>query len=99
MLVGTVKPDSIVIMGQVVQHIRLGLLLRLVAFFGYPFRLQATKKAFHRGIVPAISSTTHALFDAKTRQLFSELATGVMTALVGMKHHLPRTSSGLECQA
>src|SRR3989338_1766756 len=39
MLVGAVKPDSIVIMGQVMQHIRLGFLLRLVAFFGYPFRL------------------------------------------------------------
>lgn len=85
----------VVVIRQVAQHISLSLSLAGIAMLGHPLRFQASEKALHRCIVPAVTAAAHALLDAVAPEHLAELNAGVVAALVRVKHQLLRTTSGL----
>ena len=84
----------IVVIRQVAQHISLSLPLAGIAMLRHPFRFQASEKALHRCVVPAVTAAAHALFDPVAPEHLAEFNAGVMATLVRVKHQLLRAASG-----
>lgn len=85
----------VVVIRQVAQHISLSLPLAGIAMLRHPFRFQASEKALHRGVVPAVAAAAHALLDTVAPEHLAELNAGVVATLVRVKHQLLRATSGL----
>lgn len=69
-------------MHQVMTDVPLRLSCSRVACRRYPFCLQAVKQTLHRGIVPAVAASTHALLHPVAPQPLSEQTTDILAALI-----------------
>lgn len=85
----------VVVVRHVAQHVHLSLALVGVAMLRHPLCFQASEKAIHRCVIPAITTATHVLFDPVAPQRLPELDAGVMAALIRVKHQLLWAASGL----
>ncbi|MCY1367800.1 hypothetical protein D9M69_547480 [compost metagenome] len=80
----------VVVVGQVAQYISLYFGLAGVTRSRYPFGFEAPEETLHRGVVPAIAATTHAVADSMPPEQLSKFLTAVVAALVGVKQHTAR---------
>ena len=79
------RADPVVVMHQVLADISLSLLGSYVASGRYPLCFQAAKYPFHRRIIPAVSSATHALAHAVTPQPLAKVAAALLRPLIRVK--------------
>lgn len=78
---------------NVIEHVRFGLVSRVVRLVRRPFGLERGEEALHRGIVPAVAGSAHATGHAVVGQESLEGRTGVLASSIGvMQHRLRRAS-------
>ena len=79
------RSSPVVVMHQVLADISLSLLAGHVPSGRYPLCFQAAKYPFHRRIIPAVSSATHALAHAVTPQPLAKVAAAILRSLIRVK--------------
>ena len=63
---------AVVKYGDIVQHILLGFVASLIASPLYPLLLQTAEEALSHGIIPTITFSAHAAFEAMCFEQLSE---------------------------
>lgn len=79
------RSNPVVPMHQVMTDVAVRFLSCHVAHGRYPFSFQAAKHTLHRRVIPAVSTTAHALAHAVTPESLAKLATAILRALIRAK--------------
>lgn len=85
--------DRAVISSNVAHDVFLRICKIAITFLRQPLCFQAPEEAFHRTVIPAVSTSAQTLLYLTSSQLVPEPSVRVMAALTEMEHQICRSVS------
>lgn len=86
-------PNTAIAMHQVTADIPPSFMDSYIAYGRYPLCFQAPEHTLHRGIVPTVSTTTHALAHAVTPEPLTKLPATILRSLIRVKQKIFRLAA------